>query len=157
MAAGAAGVDVRPLAHADLDAALPLFAAYQRFYRAEPDDRRNRAFLERLVGPSDLGLLLGAWVGGELAGVAGLYWTLSTVSARDVVLMNDLFVEERFRGAGVGRALIDAAADVARERGVAVLRWFTEIDNRTAQALYDRYDAQRTAYFEYELTVTADG
>ncbi len=157
MPARAAAVEVRPLAHADLDAALPLFAGYQRFYRAEPDDARNRAFLERLVEPSDLGVLLGAWQGSALSGIAGLYWTLSTVSAGDVVLMNDLYVDERFRGGGVARALIEAAAEVARARGAPTLRWFTEIDNRRAQALYERFEATRTAYFEYELRVAPDG
>ena len=45
----------------DLETALPLFAGYQRFYRAEPDDVRNRSFFRRFLEPSDDGLLLGAW------------------------------------------------------------------------------------------------
>ena len=157
MAGGAGAVEVRPLAHSDLDAALPLFAGYQRFYRAEPDDARNRAFFARLVDPSERGLLLGAWVGGELGGFAGLYWTMSSVSATEVVLMNDLFVAEGFRGTGAGRALVDAALAVARSRGASALRWYTEVGNRTAQALYDRTGAVRSQWFEYELAVQADG
>ena len=156
MAADAA-VEVRPLVPAEIDTALPLFAGYQRFYGAEPDEARNRAFFSQLVEPSDRGLLLGGWVGGELAGFAGLYWTMSSVSATDVVLMNDLFVAEGFRGAGIARALVDAAAGIARERRASVLRWFTEQDNRTAQALYDRTGAARSAWFEYELPTPRDG
>jgi len=39
--------------------------------------------------------------------------------------MNDLFVDESARGQGVGRALIEASAAVARERGAAHLEWST--------------------------------
>ena len=157
MTPAGAAVAVRPLAHADIEAALPLFAGYQRFYRATPDEARNRDFFARLLDPSERGLLLGAWIGEELAGFAGLYWTMSSVSATDVVLMNDLFVAEGFRGAGVARALVDAAAGIARERRASVLRWFTEQENTDAQALYDRTGAGRSAWFEYELRTSAGG
>ena len=67
------------------------------------------------------------------------------------MLLNDLFVAEDVRGGGVGRALIDAALDVARERGSSSLSWQTALDNRTAQRLYERTGAERSAWFEYEL------
>jgi GNAT superfamily N-acetyltransferase len=73
------------------------------------------------------------------------------VSARDVVLLNDLFVVEDARGAGVGRKLIEATVEVARQRGAAKVRWWTELDNRRAQALYESTGASRSAWFEYEL------
>ena len=72
---------VAPLREADLPAALPLIAGYQRFYQAEPDDERNLEFFGRFIAPSEDGLLLGAWVGGELVGFACLYWTFSSTRA----------------------------------------------------------------------------
>src|SRR2546425_10631833 len=88
------GVQVRPVRQEDLDDVLPLIAGYQRFYGAEPDEERNRAFFSRFLAPSDDGLLLGAWSGGELVGFATLYWSHSSTRAADAVLMNDLFVRE---------------------------------------------------------------
>ena len=64
------GVRVDPLREEDLPAALPLFAGYQGFYEATPDDAANLRFFRRFVAPSDDGLLLGAWVGEELVGFA---------------------------------------------------------------------------------------
>ena len=51
--------------------------------------------------------------------------------------MNDLFVSPDARGQGVGRALIEASADVARNRGAHHLEWATAPDNATAQRLYN--------------------
>jgi len=93
-------VDVRPIDRRELDELLPLIAGYQRFYGAEPDIERNRRFFSRFLHPSDVGLLLGAWVNEGLAGFATLYWFFSSTKAADSVLMNDLFVREDVRGAG---------------------------------------------------------
>ena len=147
-------VTIRPLGPAELPAALPLIAAYQRFYGvAEPDRGRNERFFARFLEPSEAGSLLGAWRESELCGFACLYFTFSSVHAEDVVLLNDLFVSESSRGAGVGRALIEHSAGVAAARGVSRLRWSTALDNRRAQALYERFAAERSAWFEYDLPV----
>jgi GNAT superfamily N-acetyltransferase len=150
-----ARIEVAPALDEDLVGLLPLFAGYQRFYGSEPDDPRNRAFFARFVTPSDDGVLLAARDGadGTPLGFACIYWTFSSVTAREVALMNDLFVVEAARGRGVGRALIDAAAQVARDRDKNVLSWMTAPDNTAAQRLYDRTGAAKSAWLEYELTL----
>jgi GNAT superfamily N-acetyltransferase len=142
---------VRALQLDDVDAVLPLIAGYQRFYGAEPDDQRNRAFFSRFVAPSDHGVLLGAWEGDRLVGFATIYWTYSSTRAADVALMNDLFVAPEERGTGAGRLLIEACAAAARDRGCAHLEWYTATDNEVAQRLYERMGAERSAWFAYEL------
>ena len=146
-------VTVSPALDEDLLALLPLFAGYQRFYEAEPDDARNRSFFARFIAPGDDGALLMARDEdtGEPLGFATLYWTFSSTSAREVALMNDLFVVEQARGRGVGRALVDAAAQAARERGLGVMTWMTAPDNTTAHRLYDATGATATPWLEYEL------
>ena len=151
---------VRPATTDELGVLLPLIADYQRFYTESAcDDAHNAAFFGRFIAPSDLGLLLGVFGDGDgpPAGYACLYWTFSSVSATDVVLLNDLYVRPKRRGAGVAERLIAAAVDVARERGASHVRWFTALDNRPAQRLYERVGAQRSAWFEYEIATAADG
>lgn len=143
---------VAPIAASEYEQVLPLIAAYQRFYEAaEIDEERNRAFFRRFLAPSEDGLLLGARAGGELLGFTCLYWTFSSVHAAETVLLNDLYVAEAARGRGAGRALIEAAAAIARERGAHRLEWVTATDNHTAQRLYDSFDAKRSEWLEYEL------
>jgi GNAT superfamily N-acetyltransferase len=145
-------VEVRPIQTRELDELLPLVAGYQRFYGAEPDGQRNRRFFSRFLHPSDEGLLLGAWVSGALAGFATLYWFFSSTKAADSVLMNDLFVREDVRGAGIGRALIQSALEEARRRGAAHLEWYTAPDNLVAQRLYESVPgAGRSTWYAYEI------
>ena len=96
-------------------------------------------------------MLLGAWRDGELVGYACLYWHFTSTVPAETVLMNDLYVEPATRGEGVGRALIEASAAVARERGAPRLEWATRPDNETAQRLYDSTGAERSTWIEYEL------
>jgi GNAT superfamily N-acetyltransferase len=147
------GVQIEPLrTAAELEELLPEIAAYQRFYEVEDvDDERNRVFFARFLHPSDRGAILVAREGEEIRGYACLYWHMSSLSAAETVLMNDLFVSEQARGQGVGRALIEASAAVARERGAAYLEWATAPDNARAQALYDSTGAERSEWIEYEL------
>lgn len=146
------GLRIEPIAESQLEALLPMIAAYQRFYEvSDVDDERNRSFFERFIAPSDDGMLLGAWEGEELVGYACLYWHFTSLVPAETVLMNDLYVGEKARGRGVGRALIEASAAVARERGAHHLEWATAPDNETAQRLYDSTGAERSTWLEYEL------
>jgi GNAT superfamily N-acetyltransferase len=148
----ATGARIEPISPQQMDSLLPLIAAYQRFYEVEDiDDERNRAFFSRFVAPSDDGALLGAWRGDGLAGYACLYWHFTSLVPAETVLMNDLFVAEGRRGEGIGRALIEASAEVARKRGAHHLEWATAPSNETAQRLYDSTGAERSKWVEYEL------
>jgi len=143
---------IEPIAEPQLGALLPMIAAYQRFYGVEDvDEERNRAFFSRFLAPSEDGLLLGAWSGEELLGYACLYWHFTSLVPAETVLLNDLYVDEGHRGDGIGRALIEASADVARQRGAHRLEWATAPNNKTAQRLYDKTGAKRNEWIEYEL------
>jgi GNAT superfamily N-acetyltransferase len=134
-----------------LDAVLPLLAAYQRFYGvATPDDGRNRDFFARFCG-GEAGILLQARRDGAVVGFACVYWTQDSICARDVAVLYDLFVVESERGGGIGRALIEAAAGEARQRGLPSLSWLTATDNHRAQRLYDSLGATRSQWHEYTL------
>ena len=69
-------------------------------------------------------------------------------------MLNDLFVKPDARTAGVGSALLQAAADFGRAEGAIRLTLSTAIDNTTAQAVYERMGwVRNTAFFTYNLTL----
>ncbi|HKZ14593.1 MAG TPA: GNAT family N-acetyltransferase [Solirubrobacterales bacterium] len=149
------GVEVSAVREEEFETLLPLIAAYQRFYEVDDiDTDRNRSFFHRFLAPSDDGLLLAARdETGTILGYACLYWHFSSLQALETVLMNDLFVVPETRGRGVGRALIEATAAVARERRAAWVEWSTAPDNHTAQRLYDSLTEEKSTWLSYELDV----
>ena len=62
--------------------------------------------------------------------------SLDTLSLRPIGILEDMYVAEPYRKAGIGGALLDAAAAYARESGYARLTLATAHQNRAAQRLY---------------------
>src|SRR4051795_2187441 len=115
-------------------ALLALMDAYiVDFYRSP---RPPAADLERLMDVLTEGVegtQLVAEVDGALAGFATLYFTWSTLNADRVAILNDLYVGEGARGAGVAAPLFQAALALSRERGCVAMEWQTATDNFRAQ------------------------
>jgi GNAT superfamily N-acetyltransferase len=61
--------------------------------------------------------------GGRAVGFALFFTTFSTFLCRPGLYLEDLFVEPRHRGAGIGKALLKAVAALAVERGCGRLEW----------------------------------
>jgi ribosomal protein S18 acetylase RimI-like enzyme len=127
--------NIRRATLADLDALVPLFDGYRRFYQQPSDPARAATFLgERLQGGESVVLV--AERGGTAVGFTQLYPMFSSVRTSRTWILNDLYVDSRARRCGVARSLLDAAAAFAREDGAAGLSLETTRDNAPARALY---------------------
>jgi len=60
---------------------------------------------------------------GEPAGFAFYFFDYSTWMGRPGLYLEDIFVYPRFRGLGIGKALLKQVAVVAVEKGCARLKW----------------------------------
>lgn len=138
----------------DLDALVPLFDAYRRFYGQTADPARAREFLRARFAHHESVILLASDGEGAGLGFVQLYPLFSSVRAARVYLLNDLFVGAAARRRGVARALLHAAADEARALGAVGLSLSTARDNAPAQALYESLGWTRDhAFCEYSLTL----
>ncbi len=136
----------------DLPAVMPLMRGYCDFYRVDPTDADLTAMMRALIADPREGLQLIARDGaGATVGFATVFWTWQTLYAARVGVLNDLFVTERARGTGAGRALIDRCLQLCREHGAQKLVWETAPDNVTAQRLYDGIGAEKSSWLTYEL------
>ncbi|HEY8860754.1 MAG TPA: GNAT family N-acetyltransferase [Candidatus Limnocylindria bacterium] len=120
----------------DLDALVPLFDAYRRFYGQTADLAGARAFLADRFKRGESVIFL-AVVDGAIVGFTQLYPTFSSVSMKRLWVLNDLFVAPDARKSGAGRALLERAERWAAETGAKGLTLSTEITNLPAQRLYE--------------------
>jgi RimJ/RimL family protein N-acetyltransferase len=135
----------------DLADLLPLLRAYCDFYRVAPSDEDLASLCRVLIADPDReGLqLIARNKDARAVGFATIYWTWSTTHAGRLGVMNDLFVAEGSRGAGVAEALIEACRKGCARRGVPRLTWQTAPDNHRAQAVYERIGATREQWVDY--------
>ena len=114
-----------------------LLAAFRDHMRYDgPSDDAFLASVERLIARDDTEYLLAAAGDGEAQGVAqvryrwGIWW-----DAEDCWL-EDLYVAEAGRGAGLGRALTEAVIERATTRGCRRVELDVNTENPVAMALY---------------------
>ncbi|MCJ8287582.1 GNAT family N-acetyltransferase [Halomonas sp.] len=144
---------VRPARIADLQPLSELLDGYRVFYSQESDIQAARDFLRTRFALADSRLLVSDNEG-VLEGFVQLYPALSTVRVGPRWTLADLFVAPEARGKGIGRELMEAAANLAREQGVGQLTLNTQTHNHTAQALYESLNWQRNdAFYAYTLAL----
>ena len=120
----------------DLEALVPLFDGYRRFYRRPADPQGARAFLAERIKRNESVIFL-AMLDGAAVGFTQLYPLFSSVSLKRLWVLNDLFVAPEARRSGAGRALLARAERWAKETGAKGLTLSTEITNATARRVYE--------------------
>jgi GNAT superfamily N-acetyltransferase len=85
-----------------------------------------------------------AEVAGEYAGMCLFFPSYSTWHGRTGVYVQDIFVEPRFRGRGVGDRLLQHVASLARAKGGAYMRLAVDTENRSAMRFYTRLGLARS-------------
>jgi ribosomal protein S18 acetylase RimI-like enzyme len=107
--------------------------------RPEPPDDTFHSGVARLIDdPATEYLLAAASDGEEPAGVCQLRYRHSLWTASEDCWLEDLYVAERARRAGLGEALVACAIERARGRGCGRIELDVSESNRAAWALYER-------------------
>lgn len=145
-------MEVRPAQAEEIDELLPLMRAYCDFYGFDPPDEGLRQMLSVLIADPDQGaVFIARDPSGAAVGLATLDWRWSASRGARIGHLEDLFVARERRGQGIADALIEACAELCRERGAPALDWLTRPDNLRARGLYERVGAEGSEWIEYEL------
>jgi GNAT superfamily N-acetyltransferase len=142
--------DVRLAEPQDADDVTRLMLAFRdHLGLSAPTDDEMRAGVERLLGDRDTEFLLAAadddGGGVRAAGVAQLRFRYGVWRAGGDCLLEDLYVDEAARGAGLGRALVEATIARARARGCRRVELDTNERNDAALRLYGSFGFSATA------------
>ncbi|QXC59262.1 GNAT family N-acetyltransferase [Aquihabitans sp. G128] len=150
---------IRPLQPGDRTAWEPLWAAYLDFYATElaegVTDEAWRRLADALEPVGALGAFAASDLGdgdGALLGFAHHTFHRATWSLTSYCYLEDLYTDPAARGRGVGRALVEATAELAVATGSDKLYWHTDTTNATARSLYDQL-ATHDGVIVYERTL----
>ena len=132
----------------DLEALTKLFDGYRVFYDQASDMKGATDFLTQRLTKQDSIILIALDQRAHAMGFTQLYPSFSSVSMQPLWILNDLYVTPENRGNGAGKALIEAAQDLATKQGWKGLVLETAADN-PARQLYERTGWERDGMLHY--------
>jgi GNAT superfamily N-acetyltransferase len=143
---------IRPVTKADFSSWLPLWEGYNAFYgRTGPTTlptEITQSTWARFFDAYEPMHALVAESDGKVVGLAHYLFHRSTIQLEPSCYLQDLYTHESARGAGVGRALIDAVYRCATDAGSPRVYWHTRETNATAMQLYDKV-ADKSGFVVY--------
>jgi GNAT superfamily N-acetyltransferase len=139
---------VRPVAPTDLSQWEALWEGYNTFYERTVPPEITRMTWSRFFDAHEPVHALVAEEDGRLLGLVHYLFHRSTTLIGPTCYLQDLFTTRTARGQGVGRALIEAVYERARNAGSQRVYWQTHETNVTAMALYDKV-AERSGFLVY--------
>ena len=143
-----AGLIVRPVRGDDRGRWEELWKGYQAFYKVDIPRMTTDLTFSRFFAPMEPMHALVAERDGVILGIVHFIFHASTWTEGPYCYLQDLFTDESARGLGVGRALIEAVYQRAREEGASRVYWLTHETNTVAMQLYDKV-ADRSGFVQY--------
>lgn len=119
--------DIRQLAE--------LFDQYRIFYHKESDIPAAEKFLTERIKNNDSEIFVAAYEG-KLIGFVQLYPLFSSTRMKRYWLLNDLYVNENYRGKGYSKALIEEAKQMAKSTDACGILLETGKSNDIGNKLY---------------------
>lgn len=145
-------VIIRAVHRDDFDQWLPLWAGYNAFYLRQVSDEITRTTWSRFFDAYEPVHAFVAEREGQLIGLVHYLFHRSTSMIEPVCYLQDLFTSPPARGEGVGRRLIEAVYDTARDKGSTRVYWNTHETNTQAMALYDQV-AGKSGFVQYRKDI----
>lgn len=132
---------IRPAAEQDAPILLSLIKELAVFEKlADKVFNSEDAVRETLFGPKAYAEAEIAYWDDEPAGMVIFFHNYSTFLGKPGLYIEDLFVREKFRGRGIGKALFLECARLAKERNCGRMEWVV-LDWNPARVFYEKMGA----------------
>ena len=142
---------VRQARISDISALANLFDKYRQFYKCESNVDLASEYLRARLEKKE-SIIFVCVMDDVAIGFTQLYPTFCSIEANRIFVLYDLYVINNHRRSGVGSNLMNAAKNYATSQGATRLDLETEINNKVAQALYEKLGYEKdTAFYKYSL------
>lgn len=143
-------ITIRPLQSQDFDALIALFehvAGERKWIGTEPSfdhDRYREGWSRVLAG--EWGAVFVACHTNQVVGYGGIH------PHEEYGHVIGMLIEDRYRGRGIGGALLRALIDWARAKNLSCIRLLVFPHNEPALALYRKFGFRQEAYYPSDVT-----
>jgi ribosomal protein S18 acetylase RimI-like enzyme len=129
-----------------------LFDLYRQFYRCDADLELAISYITERIKHAESTIFI-ALENDTAVGFVQMYPTFCSVQAVKRFVLYDLFVEDKNRNCGTGAALMNRAAEHAKQEGAARLDLQTAFSNQAGQHLYEKLGYKKVTedFYDYSL------
>ncbi|WP_292008172.1 GNAT family N-acetyltransferase [Chryseobacterium sp.] len=127
--------NTRKAAIQDLAQLAQLFDQYRIFYHKESDEKGAERFLKERIENKDAEIFV-AIQDDKLVGFVQLYPLFSSTRMSRYWLLNDLYINENYRGKGYSKELIEEAKELCKSSKAAGILLETSKTNDIGNQLY---------------------
>jgi ribosomal protein S18 acetylase RimI-like enzyme len=122
----------------DVDSISHLFNEYRRFYKQKSNIKLSNKFLKDRILNNQSVIFYAIDSSLKICcGFVQLYYGFSSVQANSILILNDLFIDEKFRKQGIAKSLLNTAHNYAKSNKHCKIVLETSINNIDAQCLYE--------------------
>ena len=136
-------VTIRQATTDDIEEIAKLFDAYRVFFEQGSDLSLAQEFLGDRFNNSESVIFCAYTSDERCVGFAQLYPSFSSVSAKRIWILNDLFVLESVRGMGIGTKLLSEIEAFGEESQAIAILVEATVSNTGAQKLYESKGYQK--------------
>ncbi|HEY8319074.1 MAG TPA: GNAT family N-acetyltransferase [Amnibacterium sp.] len=145
-------VTIKPLAERDFFAWYALFTEYATSADIQLTDEHAMRVWTKLQS-DDAHAVVATDEGGDTVGLVHFVVLDRLLQGDSTVLIEDLYVAEHARRAGVATALVEHVRTRAEDEGRAAVRWVSRPDDPAAKALHDKFAASAGGWVLHDLPV----
>lgn len=145
-------VTIKPLAERDFFAWYALFTEYATSADIQLTDEHAMRVWTKLQS-DDAHAVVATDQGGDTVGLVHFVVLDRLLQGDSTVLIEDLYVAEHARRAGVATALVEHVRTRAEDEGRAAVRWVSRPDDPAAKALHDKFAASAGGWVLHDLPV----
>ena len=133
----------------DINELGKLFADYRVFYGQDFEYIKSIRFLKQRFDKKDSVIFI-ATDNDNFLGFTQLYPSFTSIGMQEIWILNDLFVNDKYRKHGVAQTLIDHVLTFSKETNRKKVILSTAYSNEKAQQLYEKLGFKRTEFYNYE-------
>jgi GNAT superfamily N-acetyltransferase len=138
MAAFSVMTTIRLAETPDLERMIPLVREFYIYERLKLDERRYRELGLELIERDELGRLLVIELDNELIGYAVVGFGFSLEFGGRDALLDEFYVQEEYRGHGIGGRVLTAVEELCRAKGIRAVHLEADYVNARVHEFYKR-------------------
>jgi len=116
---------------------------------APPDDKAKKRLIHDAFGKYPTFDILCVSKNESIIAYAFYFFTYSSFMARKTLYLEDIFISEKYRREGIGKALMDELLKIARKNKCARMEWCVLDWNIKAINFYEKLGARRLKEWNY--------